>query len=58
MNIFSDIIDVVNRRHFKGSYSVLPGDNRVTGVYCFRSVCVLEILGNMWKGRRGDGWNF
>eukprot|EP00241_Pyramimonas_parkeae_P021991 CAMPEP_0114286960 /NCGR_PEP_ID=MMETSP0059-20121206/6026_1 /TAXON_ID=36894 /ORGANISM="Pyramimonas parkeae, Strain CCMP726" /LENGTH=251 /DNA_ID=CAMNT_0001408015 /DNA_START=109 /DNA_END=861 /DNA_ORIENTATION=- len=34
MNIFKDMMDVVNRRHFNSSYSVIPGDDRVTGVFC------------------------
>lgn len=65
MNIFKDMMDVVNRQHFaspahikkhgvdpqianvtNNQYSLVPGDERVTGVSCFKSVCALEILGN------------
>lgn len=43
MNVFKDIIDVINRDRFNSSYSVVPGDTAVTGVFCFKSACILEF---------------
>ncbi|KAK3289874.1 hypothetical protein CYMTET_2705 [Cymbomonas tetramitiformis] len=43
MNIFKDLIDVVNRKRFNSSFTVVPGDELVTGIFCFKSACILEV---------------
>ncbi|KAK3233140.1 hypothetical protein CYMTET_56547 [Cymbomonas tetramitiformis] len=43
MNIFKEMMDVVNNRAFNKSYSVVPGDDRVSAVSCFPQICVVEI---------------